>query len=48
MDTVEYVDLTRFMGDWHVLADVATPFDKKATQPLEHYHLNGDGTIATT
>jgi apolipoprotein D and lipocalin family protein len=48
MANIEYVDLPRFMGDWHVLADIPTPFDKKATQPLEHYQLKNDGTIDTT
>lgn len=48
MSPVQYVDLARFMGSWHVLADVPTPFDKKATEPLEIYSLNDDGTVATT
>lgn len=48
MQTVDHVDLDKFMGEWHVLADVATPFDKGATDPLEIYRRNADGTIATT
>ena len=28
--TVEKLEIERFMGDWYVLADIATPFDKDA------------------
>jgi apolipoprotein D and lipocalin family protein len=48
MTTVDYVDLQKFMGSWHVLADIPTVFDKNISQPLEHYSLNPDGTIQTT
>ena len=48
IETVEDIDLQRFMGDWHILADIATPFDKHAKNPIERYTLNEDGTISTT
>jgi len=48
MDTVPSVDLKRFMGDWYVVANIPTFFEKDAYNPLERYKLNPDGTIATT
>ena len=48
MQTVEYVDIQKFMGDWHVVAHIPTYFEKNAYQPVEKYALNEDGTIATT
>ena len=46
--TVEKLDIERFMGDWYVLADIATPFDKDAYAPTEHYILKSDGMVETT
>jgi apolipoprotein D and lipocalin family protein len=46
--TVEKLDIERFMGDWYVLADIATPFDKDAYAPTEHYVLKSDGMVETT
>jgi apolipoprotein D and lipocalin family protein len=48
METVPYVDLERFMGDWYVIANIPTPLEKGAHNPVESYSLNPDGTIATT
>ena len=48
MDTVSYVDLKRFMGDWYVVANIPTFVEKGAHNPVERYKLNPDGTIATT
>lgn len=48
MDTVQYVDLARFMGDWYVVASVPTMFDKAPFNAIERYRLNSDGSIATT
>ena len=48
MDTVDYVDLDRFMGDWYVVANIPTPFEKGAHNAVERYDRNPDGTIATT
>jgi apolipoprotein D and lipocalin family protein len=48
MDTVSYVDLERFMGDWYVVANIPTFLEKGAHNALEYYTLNSDGTIAAT
>ena len=48
MQTVPYVDLERFMGDWYVVANIPTFVEKGAHNPIESYALNPDGTIATT
>ena len=48
MDTVDYVDLERFMGDWYVIANIPTFLEKGAHNAVENYALNDDGTIATT
>jgi apolipoprotein D and lipocalin family protein len=48
MKTVPYVDLERFMGDWHVVANIPTFVEKGAHNAVETYRLNSDGTIATT
>ena len=48
MKTVADLDLNRFMGDWHVLADIATPFDRNAVAPLESYALSSDLVVDTT
>ncbi|MDH3712890.1 MAG: lipocalin family protein [Gammaproteobacteria bacterium] len=46
--TVDYVDLGRFMGDWYVIANIPTFFEKGAHNAVESYALDDDGTIATT
>jgi apolipoprotein D and lipocalin family protein len=48
MNTVADLNLTRFMGDWHVLADIETPFDRNAVEPLESYKLAPGGVVETT
>ncbi|NNC77800.1 MAG: lipocalin family protein [Woeseiaceae bacterium] len=48
METVDYVDLDRFMGDWYVIANIPTFLEKGAHNAIENYALNDDGTIATT
>ena len=47
MQAVDNLELNRFMGDWHVLADIATPFDRNAVMPLEHYRLNNGNVVET-
>lgn len=47
LDTVEYVDLKRFMGDWYVIAHIPTFLENEAYNAVESYALNDDGTIAT-
>lgn len=48
METVDYVDLERFMGDWYVIANIPTFLEKGAHNAVESYALNDDGTIQTT
>jgi len=48
METVDHVDLERFMGDWYVIANIPTFLEKGAHNAVENYALNDDGTIATT
>lgn len=48
LDTVDYVDIERFMGDWYVIANIPTFIEEEAYNALESYELNDDGTIATT
>jgi apolipoprotein D and lipocalin family protein len=47
LETVEYVDLDRFMGDWYVIANIPTFIEKGAHNAVENYSMNDDGTIAT-
>jgi apolipoprotein D and lipocalin family protein len=42
------VDLTRFMGDWYVIANIPTFIEKGAHNAIESYRLAADGTIETT
>ncbi len=42
------VDLSRFMGDWYVIANIPTFIEKGAHNAVERYELATDGTIATT
>lgn len=46
MDTVEYVDLNRFMGRWYVIGIIPNFIEKNAVNGIETYTLNEDGTIA--
>lgn len=48
METVEYVDLDRFMGDWYVIANIPTFIEKEAYNAVETYRMDDDGSIATT
>lgn len=48
LETVDYVDIERFMGDWYVIAHVPTFIDDNAYNAVESYSLEEDGTIATT
>lgn len=45
---VKQVDLSKFMGDWYVIAVIPTALETEAYNPIENYKLNDDGTIATT
>ena len=48
INTVDYVDLPRFMGDWYVIANIPTFVEKGAHNAVESYRLDDDGTIDTT
>jgi apolipoprotein D and lipocalin family protein len=48
LETVDHVDLERFMGDWYVIAHIPTFIDDEAYNQVESYALNDDGTIATS
>lgn len=48
LETVDLVDLDRFMGDWYVIANIPTFIEKEAYNAVESYLLDDDGTIATT
>ncbi len=47
-NTVDYVELQRFMGDWYVCAILPNPIERKAVNGIESYALNPDGTIQIT
>lgn len=47
MQTVDYVDLDRFMGDWYVIANIPIFLEKGAHNAVENYSMNDDGSIAT-
>ena len=47
METVDYVDLERFMGDWFVIASIPTFIERNAHNAVESYRLLEDGSIDT-
>lgn len=48
IDTVEQVELQKFMGDWYVIANIPTFIETDAYNAVERYALNDDGSIKTT
>lgn len=48
LETVNYVDIERFMGDWYVIANIPTFIEKRATNAIESYKLNDQGEVETT
>ena len=48
INTVAYVDLDKFMGDWYVIANIPTFIETDAFNAIETYKMNSDGSIATT
>lgn len=44
-ETVDYVDMERFSGDWYVIALIPTPFEKDAVWGIENYSLDDKGHI---
>lgn len=47
LQTVDYVEIERFMGPWYVIANIPTFLEKDAHNAVETYTRNEDGTIAT-
>jgi apolipoprotein D and lipocalin family protein len=47
LKTVERVDINRFMGPWYVIACIPTFIETQATNAIETYQMNPDGTIDT-
>jgi len=47
LDTVDYVDLSRYMGKWYVVASIPTPLETGAYNAVETYTLRPDGKVAT-
>ena len=48
MEAVKDLDLDRFMGDWHVIANIPTFIEKNTTNNLESYSLRDDGNVDIT
>jgi len=48
IETVNYVDINRFMGDWYVIANIPTFIEKEAYNAVESYRLADNGNIETT
>jgi apolipoprotein D and lipocalin family protein len=48
LDTVPYVDLDRFMGDWYVIANIPTFIERDAHNAIESYEKIDSSTVATT
>ena len=47
METVDAVDLERYMGEWYVIASIPTWIERDAYAAREVYTLAEDGTIDT-
>ena len=47
MDTVEYLDLERFMGGWYVIASIPTFIERNAFNAVESYSMDQAGRILT-
>ena len=48
LKSVEYIDISKFMGDWYVIANIPTFLEKNIFNAIENYELNTDGTVKTT
>lgn len=44
-ETVDYVDMERFSGDWYVIALIPTPFEEEAVHGVENYSVDEKGII---
>lgn len=48
MDTVDHVELDRFMGDWYVIASIPTFLEKDIYNAVESYERGNNNRIDTT
>jgi apolipoprotein D and lipocalin family protein len=48
IETVDALDIERFMGDWYVIAAIPTFPERDAYNAVESYELAGDGRVETT
>lgn len=48
LETVAFVDIDRFMGEWYVIAHIPTFMEDEAYNAIEAYALEADGSIVTT
>ena len=48
IQTVDALDLERFMGDWYVIANIPTFIEKDAYNAIESYRLDDNGDVLTT
>ena len=47
LETIEYLDIEKFMGDWFVISVIPTFLEKDIFNAIETYTLNPDGTVST-
>ena len=47
-ETVDFVDIERYMGLWYEIARYPTPFDEDGVATTAEYTLNEDGTVSLT
>ncbi len=47
LTTAANVDISRYMGPWHIVASIPFDFEKGAHNAVETYTTNPDGSIAT-
>jgi len=48
LTTVAQLDLQRYMGDWHVIANIPYVLEKGKVATTDRYRLRDDGKIETT
>ena len=48
LETVDYVDLEKFMGDWYDIANIPTFIEKGVVNAIESYKLDSKGRVKTT
>jgi apolipoprotein D and lipocalin family protein len=46
--TVEHVDLSRYMGTWHVIANIPNFLERGKVATADEYHMRKDGDIGIT